>query len=655
VEPIELGLRVQPEELDFGRVLEGATKTLPITLSSATRAELTVTLETDAPFGVMDSVVVPGGGEAPVNVTFRAGSERVEGVLRLTVEDRTAEVKLVGTGVRPPDCRPSGECIVSTYSLEEDRCIETQAADDAPCDPASVCLEQGRCRAGECLGVARRCDDNDQCTDDACAMDVGCVHTPHVCPMPALPCQVATCDPTSGCGQRAAPDQTLCGPIDCVEANFCFSGMCLTQPTPDGVPCSQPIACLPEATCQNQRCERVSEADWTPDWSARLVGEPTGEIQSSGATLFFSECFDAGVVDAGPFDAGLEDGGLDDAGVEDAGRPLVCGLTSYTGTGFERFVRAYEDDQPREVWAVNATGVLLSLDGGFELRSPTTGALRSAIELAVERAHVVVARDRVFAWVDGGVWAWVDGGLEPVAPLERPDSLARGNALFAWNADAGVLTRLELLSDGGVDRREHVVMGVETPVLSVVGDSVIFGGEARFHTASDAGLVRFDFSDAGFVQPIHPLTLASIVATNVTYERCDGGACELSVRVFDPSGTGLWDARLLDAGMVGRLMGATLVDALPGVFTAVVRTETPAGPRTSVALYGQGERLATCNLLPQSGAVELVHFSQGALVVTSRRPDGGLALESYGLQSLPVSRSGWPTPQGVGGTRSDRP
>jgi hypothetical protein len=125
--------------------------------------------------------------------------------------------------------------------------------------------------------------------------------------------------------------------------------------------------------------------------------------------------------------------------------------------------------------------------------------------------------------------------------------------------------------------------------------------------------------------------------------------------VFDPSGAALWDALLIPPGVDARIVAVNAVDALPGTFIAVVRSETAFGPRTSVSLYAEGERQAQCNLLPASGGVELAHFSQGAMVVTARRADGGLVLESYGVQSLPISRSGWPTPQGVGGTRSDRP
>lgn len=662
VEPIDLGLRVQPAELDFGRVLEGTTKVATVTLTSATRAAIGVQLATDAPFSVASSAEVPGGGDTTVEVSFRAGDVVVEGVLRISVGDRTAQLKLRGEGVRPPDCRPSAECVVSVYSLEEDRCLESQAADDAPCDTASVCLEQGRCRAGQCLGIARRCDDNDVCTDDACAMDLGCIHTPHLCPAPTAACQVATCDPRAGCGQGPAPDLTLCGPQDCVEVNFCISGSCRTQPTPEGLPCSPAIACLPEAECHQQACTRVTDADWLPEWSARLEGEPTGELASSGATLFFSTCVPG--ADAGELDGG-GDGGADagepDAGL-DAGHPLVCGLASYTGTGFERFVRPYDDDAPRAVWGVNGAGVLVRRDGGLELRSPVTGGLRSELELELERSLLVLERERLFFWADGGVQIWVDGGVSLLAELEQPTAMGRGSALFAWNPDAGLLTRLELLGDGGVDRKELSTTGVGSAALAVAGNTALFGavGRARLDASGSASVELFDWSDAGATRFLEELTLSSAQATNVFFLRCDGGCGgpeqETGVRVFDTdSGLPLWETVVASPAFPGTMLATTLLDGRAGAFTTVMRSETPGGPRAVLAIFADGERKAVCRLPEASGAVELAHFSASSLVVTVRRPDGGVSLESYPLGELPVSRSTWSTPQGVGGTRSDRP
>ena len=181
---------------------------------------------------------------------------------------------------------------MSVYSLEEDRCIESQAADDAPCDPASVCLEQGRCRAGQCLGIARRCDDNDALhrrrLRDGPGLHSHPARVPHAGGrLPGRPPATRS----AGCGEGPAPDLTECGPAGLHRGELLLCRACAsTQPTPEGLPCSPAIACLPEAQCRNQQCTRITEADWVPDWSARLHAEPTGGLASSGATLFFSAC-----------------------------------------------------------------------------------------------------------------------------------------------------------------------------------------------------------------------------------------------------------------------------------------------------------------------------------------------------------------------------
>lgn len=654
VDPVELGLRVAPAEVDFGRVIEGAVAQANVTLTAQTRAAVEVTLDTDAPFGAPASADVPGGGDTTVVVTFRAGNEPVEGTLRLIVGDKTAVVKLKGTGVRPPDCRPSAECVVSTYSLELDRCVETQAADDAPCDPASVCLEQGRCRAGQCLGVARRCDDDDLCTDDACAMDVGCVHTAHVCPRPTMACQVATCDPRGGCGFGPAPDLEPCGPGDCVTVDLCFQGACRTEQTPEGLPCSPAIACLPQAECHSQVCTRVNEADWAPDWSAHLVGTPTSALVTSSSTLFFSLCLDDAGVDAGPEDAGLDggaDAGSPDAAV-DASVPFACGLTSYTGSGFERFTRPFDDGLSRDVLAVGGLGVVLRTDAGLELRSPSTGALTREVPFTGQRAQLAIASDRVYLVDDAGLRVvTADGGDAVVLAGFSDEALALGDALFAWNVDAGVLTRVDQLDDGGVTTaRFQAPPGTPAP-LALSGERAVLGGalRVRLPATGDAGVVTFDWADAGRVFDERTLTQRF---TNGYFERCDGGCAEW-VRVFDEQGTARWEAPLLGPTERGEVVVRTLVDVVPGAFAELVRLETDAGQRAELRVIAEGEVAGVCRLPDVSGAVEQAVVSATAVVITARRTDGGLVLESYGLGGLPASRTGWPTVNGVGGTRTD--
>ncbi|MFT3710297.1 MAG: hypothetical protein QM817_21935 [Archangium sp.] len=671
VEPIELGLRVAPTEVDFGRVLEGDTRTAEVVLTTTTRAPVSVTLHTNEPFGVMPTTIeVPGGGDATLTVRFRAGNGAAEDALTLTVGELSAQVPLKGFGVRPPPCLPSAECIISEYSLEEDRCIEHQAPDDSACDPASVCLEQGRCRSGQCLGVARRCDDDDACTDDACAMDVGCIHTPHQCPGPTALCQVATCDARAGCGFGPAPDLDRCGPIDCVEANFCFEGTCRKQMTPEGYPCSPAIACLPEAQCHNQTCQRVTVGDWDPDWSAPLQGTPTGSLNSLGPTIFFSMCIDgldagsldAGVLDAGELDAGELDGGDSDAGALDAGTPdasvpLICGLSSYTGSGFLRFTRPYEDFAPRQVLGTNSEGVVVLRDGGLELRSTSTGVLRQSLAFAGRREQLVIARDSIYLLRGGELVAWSDGGVTAISAADTDAELASGDALFSWNADAGMLTRFDLQIDGGLAVHAANVGASLPDSLATVGSEAILGGAGRGALDDDGGFgwLSFDFSDAGYVERFDALTLSSAFATDVFVKRCDdAGACQLDVDAFDGlNGSLMWSAPVIRQSLDGKLIFATLIDGNVGEsVVTVTRIETDAGPRAEVQLLAQGSRSALCRLRENSGAVELAHVANSSLVITTRRPDGGLVLESYGLGVLPVSRSGWPTTNGVLGSRS---
>lgn len=679
VDPVELGLRVLPTELDFGRVLEGDVKTATLTLTTTTRSAVTVQLSAGAPFSVSPSSVdIPGGSDVSVEVAFRAGNGVARDFVTLTVGDRMALVPVQGFGVRPPACVPSAECIVSVYSLEEDRCIESQAADDSACDPASVCLEQGRCRSGQCLGVARTCDDDDACTDDACAMGVGCIHTTHACPGPTALCQVATCDSQAGCGFGPAADLTACGAIDCVEANFCFQGMCRRQPTPEGYPCSPAVACLPEATCQNQECTRVQQADWAPEWSAPLSARPTGALASAGATLFFSVCADptdAGPLDAGLDDAGLSDSGVDDAGLDDAGLldggaedagvsdggvgdaglPFVCGLTSYTGTGFERFTRAYDDGQRREVLAVNQAGVVVWADGGLEVRATNNGLVREARAFSGTRQQVAIARDAIYLVHGDALIEWLDGGSRTLANTEPSAQLARGSALFSWDSDAGVLRRFALLEDGGVDAVSANV-GVGLPSsLAVVGDDAVLGAAGRATLVGDGGFVwaPYDFSDAGALSVFDDWTLSSALASDVLIERCDGG-CSRDL-VSTSMGSLRWSAWVSVPWAPVDVVGATLIDnnRLGDDAVVVVRSAGDAGTSAEARLYLQGVVNSICHL-PNVGTLEQVHFSSGAMVTVWKREDGGAVLESYNLGPLPISRSGWPQVNGVGGTRSDR-
>lgn len=623
VDPVKLGFRVQPASLDFGRVLEGDRKTLSVTLSATSTVTETITVTTTTAFSSVSEVELPGGGQVPLEVSFFAGNVEVDGTLTLTVGDQSTEIPLHGIGVRPPVCTPSKECVSSMYDLESDQCIETPLADGSDCQPSSVCLTGGQCHGGECLGVPRSCDDGNPCTDDACQEDAGCYNPPHVCPAPSEPCQVATCDVHTGCGQGPATNGVFCGPFDCVQFSACLQGACVVQETPDGTPCGAAIACLPEATCENDVCTRAIEGTWTPQWSTPLAAPLDGALAALGSNVYFSFC------------QPLEDGGSS------------CALSSFTGGGFERYTLPYDDGARRELLGVSNAGVLLAADGGFELRGTTASALMLDV---LPPGPWALGSDMVLISFDGGVsmWTQADAGLRWLTDAQG--TLALGDALFVWNADAGLLSRVGLLEDGGVDRRDVMLEGAGEELVTSDTYAVFPGfGDVWFELDGGTTVQRFD---AGAV--LANETLAARGVMNVFDVRCFGdedagidAGCGTWVRGFSLSTTDqLFEGPITN----GALLATTTIEPGLGVFGALIREDGGA----HFKLYVDGQESGVCHLPLESSDVQNVTFSSSAMVTTRLREDGGVVLESYDLESLPIGSFGWTTPSGLNGRHADR-
>ncbi|MEW6435022.1 MAG: hypothetical protein AB1730_26275 [Myxococcota bacterium] len=684
VDPVDADFRVEPstQSLEFGRVLEGGRVTKSVVVLAETRASLTISAAVGAPFLAPPTIDIPGGGQAEVNVTFVAGNGEATGTLVLTGSKRTIEVPLHGTGVRPPVCTPSGPCIESRYSLEEDRCIETGAPDDTVCDPGNICLEAGRCRAGMCLGVPRSCDDNNACTNDGCSMLAGCVNTPRTCPPPADPCKVATCDPLSGCGEGPAEDGQICGAVDCVSGHFCVRGTCQVLPTPDGFLCGAAVACLPEARCKDQQCQRPDAGPWLPRWSARVPGSPATDapaLLASGGNLYFSTCGvprplrDAG-VDGGDVDAGVDggpgDGGLD-GGEGDGG---VCALASWTASGFDRFVSPYEVDGPRRLVNVSSRGVLLARDGGLELRSGVNGALLDEVDVTPPRDAVAVSTDGGIQLLldDGTLATWTDAGLVPVLALGGPGVLALDvqGSLYAWDPDAGLLTRVRDDGDGGLEV-DVVRPDAGNRSLVATGGTIIVGGQRQLGWLSDGGVDVIDlewWSDAGvLLDPLPRGVLASTDSVVVFARRCTSPlvSCmpideETWVRVTDSrTGALRWEAKVLPAGAISHVEEVALVTFTPGALAVLVEADfsaQDAGVGAFLQVFADGKRAVLCPLPPESSRLRGAHFAAGNLFVFVEDGDAGAtALEAYELRSLPLSFGGWPQADGVEAQRRASP
>jgi hypothetical protein len=113
---------------------------------------------------------------------------------------------------------------------------------DGPCEDGNKCTISDLCSEGECTpGEPRNCNDGNICTDDACAPQTGCIHTPNLTPCDdGDPCtQTDVC----GGGECLGGDPLSCSDdVFCNGAELCKSGIgCepgLPPNTNDGVECT---------------------------------------------------------------------------------------------------------------------------------------------------------------------------------------------------------------------------------------------------------------------------------------------------------------------------------------------------------------------------------------------------------------------------------
>lgn len=652
----DVSFTVEPQAVEFGRVLEGTLGRQTIKVQSTGRGTLTFTALADAPFdapGPLERELL-GGAEVTLELTYFAGATETSGTLTLTgSNEQVITVPLHALGVHPKDCRPSAPCRDVAYVLETDACVETTSPNGSSCTPTSNCIEKATCVDGRCLGVQRSCDDKDICTVDRCSEESGCLNTRKTCARPANPCKVATCDPVLDCVEENAPDFTVCGRLSCVLAEFCVSGACESRVPPDDTPCSPPTPCQGEGRCKSQVCVRPDAGVLQADWVQPLVGEVKAEapaLQGFEQNLYLQVC--AAAADGG-FDAGT-DGGLLDGG-ELLG---PCALVSYTPTGFERFTQPFEGVAARRLAAPTGAGLSFIVDGGLELYGYADGVRRGQVELKGLTPERLAVDDQGRWWAaavasDGGtaLWRAADGGPELIAGLELPiDALALDENAVAWlfSADAGVVVRATAADGGAVLERFAAAPGASG--LSATALGAIAAG--RTLVLADGG-VRALTLDAGVERLSMPLLIDSQLA--VAFERrceapdtsCNPVDTELWVKAFFvATGQPAWEAKV-----ASRLLEPQLHDAALSSFSAgaVVALTSIATGEHAVEMYVDGSRVMRCPL-PVGTEVVGSYFGSGSLFTLTSR-DAGTFLEAYPLNPLPLRLDGWPAAFGAQGQR----
>ena len=140
------------------------------------------------------------------------------------------------------------------------------------CDDSDACTKNDACQAGFCLGtVALTCDDGNECTDDSCDPQSGCVFTDSsklcddgnactfntICQDGGCAGQPVTCDDGDACNGTEYCDYVLgCqdgAALSCTDGLDCTQDSCVAQTgckyTPDDAACDDGEACNGLETC----------------------------------------------------------------------------------------------------------------------------------------------------------------------------------------------------------------------------------------------------------------------------------------------------------------------------------------------------------------------------------------------------------------------
>lgn len=698
------GFRTTTGELDFGAALEGTRIARSFEITATGRADVLVDVVTEEPFSAPTELFVPGGSTSTLTVTFAAGTAPAEGALTLSARGESFAVRLRGEGVRVLDCVPTAQCRNARFVLESRQCEESLSEDGAGCAPTDLCLENGVCKAGECLGTPRSCSDGNACTQDACSSEVGCIHVDvsSQCPKSMNPCVITSCDPMAGCGMKGANDETICGSVDCVTAHLCSAGSCMATPTPEGFLCLPATPCQGEGRCTMGECVRPDAGVMTPAWTVPLGPAPSdpftarGSLLARGGNLYLHGCALLS-----------QDGG--------------CALLSYTSNGFLRFETPTEPGA--RLHAASGFGALLSVAGELRAYALAGGARSWTAALggfapaeAADGGMLELASDGVAISQDGGVLLALSWSLPASAPVDggagdagAPDagSPDAGDAGAPMTLFPGV-TLVELQkSDGGVMSASNFPdAGARSAVaLTARGALWLFGaGTAAFAVrAPDGGweqLASADVADAGTTLSLGSTDGGAFMgAARARFE--DGGVAllpgalwpdggerpsafevlstsdtsfiffdvcrsphpppctedqrQLWVRAFDPlTRSTLWEAQVLPGEAAGQLIDAALpAGSLTGAIATLTQAELPlTGPRADLQLFAAGERAILCPLqgAPRVGAAL---FEGDSLYVLVDRA-GTWRLEAYALNGTGFLQTGWPRASSINGTRRER-
>lgn len=466
--PVEMAadvpLEVTPPSLDFGQTYVGARLTRALTLRNVGKVARPASLALEPPFATTaSSVVVGGGDEVQLEVTATPMSP---GTFPATLTIDGTEVALRVEALPIPTCAAPGPCETTRFDPSRGQCVVEVAADGATC--GTTCVTNGVCTGGVCRGQSSSCDDQNQCTLDACSEGAGCVHQPIACVPPDDPCQAAYCDAAGGCQKAPVEDGVRCGPEDCARntARVCITGACVVRTRPQGELCFQTLVGVAAGP---------GRVDGRGD-EARFFGVRNATTDRWGTTYVFGGGEVRRVTPGGVVSTLIRSTG-GPRPVDGIGRGFIASPSLPTTDAFgNAFVF---DVSGHCVRKITPTGVLSTVAGRCEELGPFPDR-RSLVALSDGR--LLVSDSRGIARLHS------DGGLERLHPGSGPLAESpTGELLYTTTGDAGQLLLVSRSASGA----EQVVRGWPT---NAPGGERIYGVTGLSPTG--ALLVSWD-TDAG--------------------------------------------------------------------------------------------------------------------------------------------------------------
>lgn len=178
-------------------------------------------------------------------------------------------------------CTLGGTC-------QNDLCETSDAPDGTPCDDGDICTSKDACVFGQCTGDASSCDDQEDCTEDACDAKTGaCTHTPQP---DYTPCEDG--DPCTFDDECASAKCMTGQPESCDDGNPCTADLCdgssgfkdcVHTDLANGDKCDDGDICSVGETCQSGVC--VGKAGNCQVVFANDIpcGDKTWTMQSTGS------------------------------------------------------------------------------------------------------------------------------------------------------------------------------------------------------------------------------------------------------------------------------------------------------------------------------------------------------------------------------------